>query len=93
MLHADRLEGRGPNQRQRTHQAGIAALPDGAYVSIEGSAWLLWRGELLAWSAAGYTVRRPAPSTGDVKVLTPRALVAVIRAGYRPEVHPSAEKS
>lgn len=91
VLHADRLEGRGPSQWQRTHQAEISTLPDGAFIGLDESAWLLWRGKLLAWSAAGYTVRRPAPSTGEVEVLTPRALVAVFRAGYAPEVHPSAE--
>ena len=91
VLHADRLEGRGASQRQRTHRAEIGTLPDGVFIGLEGSAWLLWRGELLAWSAAAYTVRRPAPKAGDVPVLTPRALVAVFRAGYVPGVHPSAE--
>jgi hypothetical protein len=91
LLHSDRLEGRGPSQRQRTHRAEIASLPDGTFIGLEGSAWLLWRGGLLAWSAAGYTLRRPAPRSGDVEVLTPQALVAVFRAGYVPAVHPRAE--
>jgi hypothetical protein len=93
VLHADRLEGRGPHQRQRTLQAKVASLPDGTYIKIEGSAWLLWHGQLLAWSAAGYTGRWPAPTAGEVEVLTPPALVAVIRAGYVPGIHPSAEET
>ncbi len=92
-LHADRLEGRGRSQRKRAYQAEISALPDGAYIALDDRAWLLWRGELLAWSAAGYTERQPAPSAGAVEVLTPRALVAVIGAGYAPTVHPSAQAS
>ena len=94
VLHADRLEGRGAHQRQRTFQVAgdaIASLPDGIFASLDGTPWLLWRGQLLAWSAGGYTARRPLPTADEsVTVLTPRALVAVLRAGYQPAVHPSA---
>ncbi|HEX8727526.1 MAG TPA: hypothetical protein VF739_02830 [Ktedonobacterales bacterium] len=91
IIHADRLEGRGRSQRKRTYRAEIATLPDGVYLALDGAAWLLWRGSLLAWSAGAYTARRPAPRSGMVEVLTPAALVAVFRAGYTPSVHPSAE--
>jgi hypothetical protein len=95
VLHADRLEGHGAHQRQRTYRVDpeeLAALPDGTFISLDGAAWLLWRGHRLAWSAAGYTARRALPTlAGDVTVLTPRAVVAVLRAGYRPMVHPSAD--
>ena len=92
VIHADRLEGRGRAQRKRTYQAEIATLPDGVYLALDGRAWLLWRGSLLAWSAGAYTERRPAPRSGVVEVLTPATLVAVFRAGYAPSVHPSAEE-
>jgi hypothetical protein len=91
VLHGDRLEGRGAHQRQRTYQEDAGALPDGAFIRLDGSAWLLWHGQLLAWSAAGYLSRRPLPALSRIEVLTPRALIAVLRAGYRPLVHPSAE--
>ena len=43
-------------------------------------------------ASIGYTARRALPTlAGDVTVLTPRAAVAVLRAGYRPMVHPSAD--
>ncbi|MFI5272345.1 MAG: hypothetical protein ACHQ4H_04845 [Ktedonobacterales bacterium] len=90
VLHGDRLVGRGAHQRKRTYQEEIAALPDGTFINLDGAAWLRWRGQLLAWSAAGYGARRPLPASGSVEVLTPRALVAVLRAGYLPLVHPSA---
>lgn len=89
-LHADRLTGRGTLQRKRTYQEDIGALPDGAFIALDSDPWLVWRGELQAWSAAGYTTRRPLLS-GPVQVLTPRSLIAVMRAGYRPTVHRSAE--
>ena len=63
-LHADRLEGDRQHSRKRTYRAEIAGLPDGTYIFLEGSAWLLWHGQLAAWSAAGYTTRRPAPPLG-----------------------------
>jgi hypothetical protein len=91
VLHGDRLEGRGAHQRQRTYQEAIGRLPDGTYIALDDGAWLVWRGHLLAWSAAGYVAPRVLPGTGSIEVLTPRALVAVLRAGYQPQVHPTAE--
>jgi hypothetical protein len=85
-LHADRLP--GPRTR-RTYREHIRALPDGAYVALGGAAWLLREGVLHAWAPAGYAGRR-APGAGPVDVITPRCVVEVIRAGYRPGVHPSA---
>ena len=78
VLHAERLDGR----RKRTHRIPFAALPDGAYVVLDGAAWLVWRGELLRWSDAGYTARRTLPRDGDAEVLTPPSIVAVLAAGY-----------
>ncbi len=85
-LHAERRDGRA----QRTHRAGIATLPDGTYVALDGRAWLVLGDSLRAWSDAGYTERRARPASGDVEVLTPRSFVRVFAAGYRPGVHPSA---
>jgi hypothetical protein len=85
-LHAERLAAPGT---KRTYRARLAALPDGAYVDLDGAAWLLWNDSLLAWSAGGYVRRRARPATGVATVLTPPSTVAVIRAGYRPVVHAS----
>ena len=42
------------------------------------------------WTPGGYQGSgRPAPAT-SVTVITPRSTVAVLAAGYRPVVHPSA---
>jgi hypothetical protein len=86
VLHAERLDGR----RKRAYRARFAALPDGAYVAVDGAAWLVYRGELLAWSDAGYADRRPRPPGGEADVLTPRSIVALLAAGYPVSVHPSA---
>jgi hypothetical protein len=86
-LHAERLAGRA----KRTEPADLAGLPDGTFVAMDGGAWLVLDRSLLAWSAGGYVARRPRPSRGRVDVLTPPSVVAVIRSGYRPQVHPTAD--
>jgi hypothetical protein len=86
VLHAERRAG----HRKRTYPARFTALPDGAYVELDRAAWLVWHGELLAWSDGGYAERRPRPRGGRVEVLTPRSIVAVLTAGYPVGVHPSA---
>lgn len=85
-LHAERLDGK----KKRLYAADMATLPEGTYVVLEGGAWLLWEGRLHAWSDSGYIARRPRPARGDASVLTPRSIVDVLRAGLRPQVHPTA---
>ena len=75
---------------KRTYQAGMELLPDGSMVALDGVAWLLHAGRLHAWSADGYVESRPRPTAAEVTVLTPPSILAVLRAGYRPGVHPSA---
>ena len=86
-LHADRLVGPGV---RRTYSAPLSELPDGAMAEIDGSGWLVLGGELLAWTPGGYRERRPGAAPASVTVITPRATVAVLAAGYRPVLHPSA---
>jgi hypothetical protein len=83
VLHAQRRDGR----KKRTYRDDISALPDGAFVVIEGAAWLVRDREILAWSDGGYADRRPRPTRLDVEILTPRSVVAVFAAGYRPGVN------
>ena len=86
ILHEARLDGR----RKRTYRAAVATLPDGAFVALGGEPWLVWDDALFAWSDGGYTARRARPHDLDADVLTPQPSIAVLRAGYRPQVHPSA---
>ena len=86
-LHADRLA--GPGQR-RTHEAPLDGLPDGVMVDLDARPWLVLGPSLLAWSHGGYLARRDRPARTLATVLTPRATVAVLAAGYRPVLHPTA---
>src|ERR1051326_7095662 len=80
VLHAER---RSRPLQKRTYVATLDALPDGTYVAIDGQAWLIVDDALLAWSGDGYTERRQRPHDMDVTVLTPRSIVALLRAGYQ----------
>ena len=86
-LHADRLSGPGI---RRSYEAPLAGLPDGAMVERAGRPWLVLGSCLLGWSHAGYQEERPRPRGVTVTVLTPRATVAVLAAGYQPVLHPTA---
>ena len=87
-LQQDRLEGRSG---KKTYQADIAALPDGVFIAYNDEPWLLWQAALHHWTPGGYDQRIPRPASGAVTVLTPRATVNAIAAGYIPTVHPSAQ--
>ncbi|HYB13957.1 MAG TPA: hypothetical protein VEF71_00560 [Streptosporangiaceae bacterium] len=86
-LHADRLAGPGI---RRTYAAPLGGLPDGVVVEVDGSARLVFGGGLLAWAPGGYRDREAAGPATTVTVITPRATVATLAAGYRPVLHPSA---
>jgi len=89
-LHENRV---GPGRSKRAFRACIDDLPDGVFVTLvedDDRAYLLWGGHLLAWSPGGYSNRLRRPVGQQVTLLTPRSAVEAIRAGYQPEVHPSA---
>lgn len=86
-LHAHRIARTG---RKVTHSAPAETLPDGAFFTEGGAAVLVWGGRQLAWAPAGYSPR-PAPVSGPVAVLTPQPVIPLLRLGFRPQVHPSAE--
>ena len=94
-LHEDRLLAGGPGRAgrrdldagasvRRSYLAPAASLPSGTMVSVDGAPWLVHGGSLLRWTPGGYTERLPASSLDAAVVITPRATVAVLAAGYRP---------
>lgn len=86
-LHADRWGREG----RRTHEAALDELPDGAVIAHDDGFWLLRGASLHRWSQGGYDeARARAAFPALVTVLTPRATVATLRAGYTPVHHPTA---
>lgn len=84
-LHAERIEKR----RKRRHALPrVAGLPDGTMLAAGDTAYLTKAGRLLRWSFGGYA---PADTPAEpLELLTPPSSVAALRAGYIPQVHPSA---
>lgn len=74
-------------RRLQTHRARAETLPDGAFVAgphlIAGDA-------ALPYTAAGYAAPVPRP-TGETTVLTAPPMLAVLRGGYEPKLHGSAQ--
>ncbi len=78
ILHAERL-----TPLSARPSVALADLPDGAAVLLDGVAHIIFGGAPRAWSPAGYGV----PATAErATLLTPSAIVAVLKAGYRPQL-------
>jgi hypothetical protein len=86
-LHADRII--PATRTQRRHQAPAATLPPGTFILANETPCLVLANTLRPYTPAGYAKPLPLPP-GEATVLTPRCTVAVLRAGYRPALHPSA---
>jgi hypothetical protein len=89
ILHAARVDSR--SRAQKRHAAAAERLPDGTFILQDGSPALVTGSGLRPWRPGGYGPALPRPA-GPVTVLTPRPLVAVLAAGYRPRLHPSARE-
>lgn len=92
VLQAQRV---GPQRTKQTHVAALATLPDGTCVRhslrvAQPRPYLVSGDLLLAWTPAGYVAAIPRPPLARVEVLTPPAIVAILSAGYRAMLHPSA---
>jgi hypothetical protein len=94
-LHAERVD---RHRRKITFRARRADIPSGAFIRYAGERsgarpYLVVGHSLLAWDAAGYSALvLPSAICEEVEVLTPASIVAVLSAGYRPMLHPSAAR-
>jgi hypothetical protein len=86
-LHRARVGGRATKV---TYDSPLRALPNGCFVQIDGSAWLVWEDALLLWTPERYIKKSRRPDDLSVAVLTPGPIVECFRQGYEPEVHESA---
>jgi hypothetical protein len=86
VLQAERLDGHA----KRRKRYKIDDLPDGAMIVLEEGAYVVRGKELLHWSPRGYDARKRRPRGMTVDLLTPPTIVAVLKAGYAPHWHPSA---
>ncbi len=90
VLHAQRIHPAG--NTKRIHHMKLDGLPDGAVVTLSGQDAFAVKGDaLLPWSPSGYGAARKRPRAAHAGVLTPPAIVNVLRRGFAPLWHPSSE--
>ena len=86
-LHPARIRNRG---EKVTHEAELGSLPDGCFVRVDGSAYLVHDGALRLWTPEGYMQRAVIDKNLITTVLTPRPIVECFRHGYQSAIHESA---
>lgn len=85
-LHRNRID-RG---KKLTWNAALSSLPNGAFVQIDGSAFLVWDDAIFLWTPERYSDKNRRPDRATVTVLTPWPIVECFRHGYEPEIHASS---
>lgn len=85
-IHRERTH--GPNKR--TFNTRLAALPGGTLVAIGSEAYLTAGGGLRRWSFDGYGPLTSRATEMEVEVLTPKSIVITFAAGFKPDIHASA---
>ena len=88
ILHDERV---GRDRVKRVHRLSWRDLPDGTFAAVDCAPHLVLGDRLIPWRAAADAYGAPIarPFTGRATVLTPPSIVAVLRAGYEPVLHPS----
>ncbi|WP_133489485.1 hypothetical protein [Aliiroseovarius marinus] len=86
LLHTSRVT---RNRQQVRHSAECSVLPDGTFILHDNQPHLLIGNVARRFTLKGYDAPTDRP-TAIVEVLTPAPTVATLRAGYQPELHPSA---
>lgn len=88
VLHIERLQRDGS---KRTYLGASGQLPAGTMVRRETSIYAVAPGNrLVPWTDTGYGSQwLPLAPRQRVEVLTPPSIVAVMRAGFAPRMHPT----
>ena len=71
-------------------ESPVSALPIGSIFEADGVAFLVAERGYLPWSFKGYGEPTAFAPELIVEVLTPRSVVKAFKAGFAPDVHPSA---
>jgi hypothetical protein len=90
ILHNQRRASRKPDVP--APQTRITDLPDGTMIARDRDAFAIRGKHLLRWSFDGYTEALPRSSFRGAELLTPPLFVTILRHGYQPRWHASAER-
>lgn len=89
-LQRERIDGQG---RKIVTAMRAGDLPDFSFVRIGGLVGMKQDERILPWSFDGYKRARRLAAETTVETLTPAGIVSVLRQGYKPQIHISAEMS
>lgn len=81
------LTARGPHPRPVCNPA---SLPDGAFFSVDGAAFLKWRGAAYPFHFKGYGAPQNLPPSA--RRLTPQGTCQALANGFEPVLHPSLHR-
>ncbi|MEZ2331189.1 hypothetical protein AB6802_15825 [Mesorhizobium sp. RCC_202] len=90
-LHKERLASGGRPPAVNAQELG--RLPDGSMIARGSTAYAIRAGNALEWSFAGYAAPIAFDHLADepLRLLTPATSVSVLRQGFTPVWHPSAD--
>lgn len=88
ILHAERVGAGGAKQVARMRYDDV---PVGAFIELDGAAYVALPTALGRWSFHGYESARAPDAGTEVAVLTPVSVVRMFQAGFRPQLHESAQ--
>ncbi|MDM8518582.1 hypothetical protein QUF64_00940 [Anaerolineales bacterium HSG6] len=87
ILHRERTLSHQPRQHSKVdYRISINSLPYGTFITIAGQPYILLEETMRPWKFTGYGQALLRWQDTKVRVLTPESTVAVLAAGYRPEV-------
>lgn len=78
------------SETKPSFRASPGELPAGTIYAVDSQAYLVTSGGHFVWSQDGYSPSELSLPKA-VEVLTPPSIVAVLRSGYVPQMHPSAD--
>jgi hypothetical protein len=82
ILHTERI-----NKGEKvTYNDDPANLPDGTFILIDEQPYIISGNLTYQWTPFGYEKGIAIPTTQNVKVLTPRSIVNMFKAGYSPQI-------
>jgi len=93
VLHQERLTEAFyvKDKRKRVFTAVADTLPNGTFIQLDKTFYLIWDDAIYPWSPEGYSAGRQRPLPQTVTVLTPPSTVDTLANGYTPIIHDSAQ--
>jgi hypothetical protein len=83
IIHHERMNSDGS---KKIYTANAGSLPDGTFISIGKSPYLVVNRHMYLWTPAGYVKKQNLPVNHEVDVLTPKSIVNAFHAGYVPQM-------